>query len=246
MKTKKEHIIQNRRGNAARVNERGNALIYVLIAIVLFAALSFTLGRQTDTSEAGALSDERAELRATQLISYAAQAKSVVDQMLFAGADIDDLDFMDPSDPNFNAGTQLDRANRVFHPEGGGLVLGQLPEDTIAQVDTNPVAGWYIGRFNNVEWTESPGEDVILVALQISRPVCEKINEKINGSTVIPTIVGLRTSLVDDSFHSSTNANLLTDPTGTPNCAACHGIASLCVINNAGNKYAFYTVVADQ
>ena len=76
--------------------ESGNALIYVLIAIALFAALSFTLARQSDTGEAGTLSDERAELYATQIISYAAQTKSALDQMLFIGTDIDDLDFIAP------------------------------------------------------------------------------------------------------------------------------------------------------
>ena len=81
-----------------RAGERGNALVYVLIAIALFAALSFTLGRQTDTSEAGALSEQKAELYATQLISYAAQVRSAVDQMLFtAASDIDDLDFAAPT-----------------------------------------------------------------------------------------------------------------------------------------------------
>lgn len=240
--------------------ESGNALIYVLIAIALFAALSFTLARQTDSSEAGTLSDERAELYATQIISYAAQTKSALDQMLFIGTDIDDLDFIDPSDAGFNAGTQRARSNRVFHPEGGGLILGRIPPDAVDQNITTPVAGWYLGSFNNIEWTalaagntagpggaESPFEDVILVAYQLKESVCSKINEKVNGSSTIPVMGdSIKESMIDASFYAGTNVELTTDPTGAPICVDCHEIASLCVRNQAGDAYGFYTVIADQ
>jgi len=236
METNKEHCVK----------ESGNALIYVLIAIVLFAALSFTLSRQTDTSEAGVLADERAELYATQMISYTAQVKSVIDQMLLVGSDVDDLDFIDPSDAGFNAGTQRARADRVFHPEGGGLIKGRIADDAIDENITDPVAGWYLGRFNNVEWTASTGEEIILVAYQIRRQICEKNNEKITGSSVIPTLgTTIRQTLIDDSFYSATNLDLTTDA-GTPICSACHEIASLCVENQAQNAYGFYTIIADQ
>ncbi|MFK7840505.1 MAG: hypothetical protein AB8B83_09295 [Bdellovibrionales bacterium] len=242
MKTNKEHREQN------VVQDSGNALIYVLIAIVLFAALSFTLSRQTDTGEAGELTDTRAELYATQLISYSAQVKSALDQMIFTRARIDELDFTDPSDAGFNGGTQKDRSNRVFHPEGGGITKGRLPEDVISQAGANPNAGWYLGRFNNVEWTNTTADDVILVAYQIDRAVCEKINEMINGNTNIPIISGiLKTYLIDDSFYTATtNADLTTDPAFTPICADCHQIRSLCVQNVGQNAYAFYSVVLDQ
>lgn len=237
METNKEHYKQKSMGEA------GNALIYVLIAIALFAALSFTLSRQTDTGEAGTLADERAELYATQIISYAAQAKSAVDQMIFSGARINDLDFMDPSDANFNTGTVKARTNRVYHPEGGGLVKGRLPEEAIAQSTTDPLAGWYMGRFNNVEWTDTAGEDVILTAYQISRAVCEKINEKITDSSSIPSItVAERGLFIDDSFHSGSNSDFLTQI--TPHCADCDGRGSMCV--GRGGRYLFYTIIADQ
>ncbi|MGB0719383.1 MAG: hypothetical protein ACPGRX_02860 [Bdellovibrionales bacterium] len=237
METNKEHFYA----------QSGNALIYVLIAIVLFAALSFTLARQTDTNEAGYLSDEKAELYATQIISYAAQAKSAIDQMLFTGTDIDDLDFTDPSDAGFNSGTQLDRTYRVFHPEGGGLTKGRLPSEAVTNAITDPPAGWYVGRFNTVEWTESTAQDVILVAYQIKQAVCEKINEKITGSTAIPLMTdSIKETMIDDSFYTGTNIDLTTDPSGSPICSPCHEVASLCVHNQAQNAYAFYTILADQ
>ncbi len=237
METKKEHSS----------TESGNALIYVLIAIVLFAALNFTLTRQTDTGETGVLSEDKAELYATQLISYSAQTKSAVDQMLFTGIDIDDLDFTDPSAAGFSTGTQSDRIKRIFHPEGGGLTKGRLDDAVTTSAISDPVSGWYIGRFNNVEWTSSSADDVILVAYQIKEEVCALINEKITGSSTIPTMGdSIKETMIDDSLYTGTNVDFTTDTGGSPICGDCDEMASLCVENQAQDAYAFYTVIADQ
>lgn len=226
---------------SARRAERGNALIYVLIAIALFAALSFTLSRQTDTSEAGTLSREKAELYATQLITYSAQAKSALDQMLFTAAThIDDLNFTAPTDAGFDTGVPI---HKIYHPKGGGLLPGKLPVEAIAQVTNDPEPGWYIGRFNNVEWTASANQDVILLAYQIDPTVCGLINEKINGSSAIPTLTTpIRNVMIDDALHGGTNVDLTTD--GGDICPDCANIGALCV--QEGGIYAFYTLLADQ
>ena len=227
-----------------RSTERGNALIYVLIAIALFAALSFTLGRQTDTSEASALSDEKAELYATQLISYAEQTRSSVDQMMFtASTSIDQLDFTAPTDVAFDTAPVI---HKIYHPQGGGLIPGKLPTEVIAQVTASPEPGWYLGRFNNVEWTNQavfPRDDVILIAYQINEKVCGLINKKINGSIVVPTMTSsIRDTLIDDTLHGGTNLELTTD--GGDICPDCENMGSLCV--QEGGIFGFYTLIADQ
>lgn len=230
--------------------ERGNALIYVLIAIALFAALSMTLGRQTDTGEAASLSDERAELYATQLIAYAAQAKSSVDQMMFSGADIATLDFALPGSAGYDTGTTTDKIKRVYHPDGGGLVAENLPEEAAAYTGNDPEAGWYMGRFNNVEWTKTGGvngDDVILVAYGIHEKICEKINEKVKGSSAIPQMTAsIRNVMIDDVYHTGVNADLTTVTPGTPVCADCHNVSTLCVEDLAGNIFGFYSVLLDR
>jgi hypothetical protein len=240
--------------------ERGNALIYVLIAIALFAALSMTLGRQTDTGEASSLSDERAELYATQLIAYAAQAKSSVDQMMFSGGKIETLDFTLPGAAGYDTGSALDKIKRVYHPDGGGLIAENLPEEAAAYTGNDPEAGWYMGRFNNVEWTklgpgntsgpggtEAPFEDVILVAYGINEKICEKINEKVKGSPAIPQMTAtIRNVMIDDAYHTGVNAHLTTVLPGAPVCADCDELSSLCVEDSAGNIFGYYSVLLER
>ncbi len=242
MKTKHEHLFS---GKSQPVAQAGNAMVYVLIAIVLFAALSMTLGRQADTGEASDISEGKAELYATQLQTYAAGAKSSIDQMLFSGAKVDTLDFTLPSQAGFNTAPTI---NKVYHPDGGGLNPGTLPTEIQTDDIADPVAGWYLGRFNNVEWTPTTAQDVILVAYQIKKSVCEKINKQITGSTAIPQMTdSIRETMIDDAIYAGgANVDLTTDPAGTPICAACHKHSSLCVEDDADDTYGFYTVIEAQ
>lgn len=245
MKTKREQKSRH------RAHERGNALIYVLIAIVLFAALSFTFSRQTDTSEAGGLDAQKAELYATQLITYAANAKQAYDKMDFSGIQLGDIDFTLPADSTFNDAPTI---KKFFHPDGGGFNLETLPDEVAVSGVTDPVPGWYMGRFNNVEWTASTETDIILTAYGIKQPVCEDINEKITGDKTIPSIGNaLKEVLVPKTvggitnFTTGANKDLTTDPAASSPvaiCPECHNRATLCVEN--GEIYAFYSVIADR
>ncbi len=238
MKTKSE---QKNVNDPIRVAERGNALIYVLIVIVLFAALSFTLMRQGDDSQSSGLSDEKAELYATQIISYAAQARSAVQQMLFtASTKVSELDFTTPNEANFDTGALI---HKIYHPQGGGLTAATLHAPAISQTTTDPQADWYFGEFNNVDWSKTAANDVILVAYQIAPKVCGLINKKVNGTTTIPTITApIRNVMIDAAHHSGANVAFTTD-TGEI-CSECRNMASLCV--QEGGIYAFYTIIADQ
>ncbi|GJL85752.1 MAG: hypothetical protein DHS20C02_15270 [Micavibrio sp.] len=204
------------------------------------------MGRQTDNGEVSTISNQKAELYATQLISYAAQAKQIIDQMGFTNTDIDDLDFVLPGDTvPFNAAPHIDK---VYHPEGGGLMQGKIPAEIMTTGVAAPPSGWYLGRFNNVEWTTTANMDVILIAYQINQQVCEKINEKINGSTAIPTMTdSIKETMIDDAtvgYGAGANTDLTTD--GGDICPACDKMTTLCVENQAQTAYGFYTILADQ
>tara|TARA_R110002072_G_scaffold227579_1_gene384428 strand:- start:160 stop:846 length:687 start_codon:yes stop_codon:yes gene_type:complete len=228
MKTKREQ-------NSIKTGEKGNVLIYVLIAIALFGALSFALSRQTRNSGTEDLDEAKAELYAVQLITYATQAKSVIDQMMFTGSDIDELDFTTPSETSFNTAPHI---HKVFHPQGGGLTLATIPKNAIHEISSVNGAKWYLGRFNNVEWSKTSATEIILTAHQINEKVCAAINNKITGFTTIPLLTG---DIKDFLLDTSTNNDLTAS-----SCAACEGYVTLCVGNNAGSAYSFYTVLADR
>ncbi len=216
-------------------NQQGNALIYVLIAIVLFAALGFTLSRQTQNTGTNEIDNAKAELYATQFITYATQVRLVMDQMIFTGSGINDLDLTLPGESGFSTPPYI---HKVYHPQGGGLTPAILHEKSIHETSSTPSAGWYLGHFNNVEWSESTNTDIILSAYQIARPVCEAINMKITGTNTIPSLSGdMSEFLIDHTTNSDFNI---------ANCSACEGYMALCVSNSSGSAYSFYSVVAER
>ena len=226
-------------GNKSRtfLYESGSALIYVIIAVALFGALTLTLSRQSQTGEVGTMRAEDVELAASRILTTAAQVESAVKQMTFSGSTIADLDFSLPGQAGFNAGSSV---HKVFHPAGGGLSLPQLDDKAKAQISTDPPSAWYLGRFNNVEWTDSIGTDVVLVAHQISQSVCANLNEKLTGSAAIPALSGatLRDILISDSFHGGSNADF-----DSANCGACNNQPAMCVSDTGVTAYSFYSII---
>lgn len=221
--------------------QRGNAMIYVLIVVALFAALAFVLSRNADTAEQGMMDEERVNVMASQIMQVSQQVKQGMDQMLYSGSAIADLEFCLPSDGCYAGGGS--HIHKIFHPQGGGMIKPRIPKEAVHQVDTNPSPDWYLGRFNNVEWTDTTETDVLFVAHQIRQDVCARINLLLTGSATIPSLtVDANKVLVDASRHSN-GPNVDLD---TARCAACEGRAALCVANNAGTIWSFYNVIAQR
>lgn len=217
----------------------GNAMVYVLIIVALFGALSFVLARQTDTSESGVISEEKAEIYAGMILQSSMQLKQSVDQMLWTGSTINfvsgantELSFTTPGDGA--AYTNPPHAHKVFHPQGGNMILPRLPDDATNEVVSAPIPRWYIGSVNNIEWTPSTADDVVLTAYQLNQAVCERLNEKLIGSTNIPVIaVPAPERLIYGSASDFAAAD----------CAACDEQPALCIEDSDG-AYSFYSLIA--
>ena len=160
---------------------RGNALIYVLLALALLGALTMLLADQG--SESDDLTYEQNELLVTKMVGYAATAQSVVDQMMMSGTTINNLSYLQPNQPSFDIAPYH---NKVFHPDGGGLSLPPADPNIFVLGGTDPEPGWYMGRFSTVGWTPSTAFDILYVAYDIKPELCAAINKKITGNTTIP------------------------------------------------------------
>ena len=216
-------------------NQHGNAMIYVLIALALFGFLTLTLSRSNNQADGQDIDDEQAELYALELMEYAASAQAVVDQMLFSGSEIDDLDFVIPSNAAFNTPPHH---HKVYHPQGGGLSYVEVPNDNIID-STLGSNQWAIKSVTNVEWTATIQHDVILTAYRIQKEICEKINKSITGSISIPTTISAHNQYFLPDSGANTNLT-------TAECSNCGGYTNLCIQNhNTTNpSFSFYNIIA--
>ncbi|HPF78249.1 MAG TPA: hypothetical protein PLF01_03055 [Alphaproteobacteria bacterium] len=214
-------------------SQKGNAMIYVLIALALLGFLTVTLSRQNNQADGQDLSDEQAELYANEIVQYASASRYAVEMMLSSGSEVNDLNFILPSDANFNTGSNI---HKVFHPQGGGLnYQAELNEDMVDNTGQPP--GWYFTNSINVEWTPTTANDAIVSALRIKKAICESINKKITGSKDIPVL----DEALGQVFKSTATVDL-----DTSICPGCDGYPMLCVANQGGTFYGFYSIIAGQ
>jgi hypothetical protein len=191
--------------------QRGNAMIYVLIALAMFGFLTMTLTRSNNQADNQDIDDEQATFYALELMEYATSAQAAVDMMLFSGSEIDDLDFVTPDDVAFNT-TPPPNYHKLFHPQGGGLNHQAQFNDAIQ--NSGAASVWDVNNNINVEWTLSAQNDVVLTAYFLTRQICEIINKEITGSTAIP---------ITSSPHADYFLNTGTTDFDTTECAACNG-----------------------
>ncbi len=218
----------------------GNALIYVLIAIILLGALSFAISRSSDSNPQGEISEAAAKTAATSILAYEAQVKSAVNQMIMNGTKPSDIIYTMPWEPTFN---DAPTANKLFHPDGGGLQWKGF-NPSIFRTGGNPTPdyslsnaynGYYVGRFNNVAWTATTNRDIIFSAYAVKSEICAELNRKVDGTTAVYTVgtgESPRRLFMQNAYHNG-GWNDITATT----CPACENKNSLCVSNT------YYSVI---
>ena len=185
-----------------REKEHGNVLFLILIAVALFAALSYAVTQSTRGG--GNADDETSLISSASLTQYPASLKTSILRMSITNGVADqDIEFNPPSDIGncTNSG-----ANCLFSPAGGGASFQEAPANVVT--GNNPVA-WVFNSNNEVENIGSNGgtaatAETIAFLTGVTNGICNKINEElgIGNGTVIPVETGV--DVTTDQDHAYT------------------------------------------
>ncbi len=219
-------------------SQKGNAFLYILIAVVLLAGLTFTISRIESQDSGGQAKVDRAqvELDANAILSYASSVQNAIIRMDQVGVSADQLDFMQPWETTFN---DPPTTEKLFHPDGGGLNYKPLPPTAVGISVADPAPRFYVGRFNNFDWTPTTEMDVIFTAYKITRPVCEELNRRVIGDPAIGTYTSTMARVLVEGagkYHSGGFRDMQ-----VAQCAACEDKPSFCITD--GTSYAFYSIM---
>lgn len=176
-----------------RKGERGNVLFLILIAVALFAALSYAVTQST-RSGGGDASKEKSLVSSASITQYPASIKTATVRMIVSGGvAVENLNFTKPAafsnliDPDVTT-TGLTTANSVknavFHPKGGGATYTDGPSSVSS---TGVAQAWVFNPRNavrNVGTTATSGIDQATVDIIAFLPnmnvgVCQKIHEQL-------------------------------------------------------------------
>jgi hypothetical protein len=148
-------------------SSQGNILFLILIAVALFAALSYAVtGSSRNSGEA--ITKDKAKLAAAALIQYSSEVEQALTRMTLANG----ISWAAVSYGGNNSACSGNSC-KLFHPEGGNarllppaLAMAEGFENTTAQV-----------RFENIKDVGSDLPDLVLIVYAVNLEVCRAIND---------------------------------------------------------------------
>jgi hypothetical protein len=160
----------------------GSALFLILIAVVLFAALTYAI-TQSNRGNAVSMSREIADNRAAELIDYAMQIRYAVRKLVLIGCDVSQI--------NVSAtGIPANSRCYVFSPNGGGVAHRVFSNDYLNMATASNNSNWWgsIGMvsFNPNNRVQNMGSDnqgvnsvdLLGMFVSIHPEICKAINRR--------------------------------------------------------------------
>ncbi len=225
-------------------DENGNVLLFILIAIVLYGALTFALSNSDGASDFNTDTEQfKAELG--ELYNYASTMQSVVQKLkTINGCDDNDIDFYvsGVTHANYQHADSNFRCN-VFHPKGGGMSYASRPDMII---DAGVTADYY--RFIGTQSIDDVGttkSELIFSAL-VTEQACEQINTHMDITNPSGNPPASSARLDEDDFFNGGNVATTGEYNDNVNVITVSQLAgekSGCVHDSTDGNYAFYHVL---
>lgn len=193
-----------------RHSQKGNALWFILVGIVLLAALTMLLTRSGDTVSQSA-DAERLRIGASQLMRYAKGIENAVDQMKLRGISEGQISFQNTiTTANYTNAACTTPDCKIFDPAGGGQEYRDPPGGV------NDGSEWIFTGANNIGTTANPigttairtGNDLIALLPNVDQDLCVQINRELDVGTA-GTLPQDGTAIATTAFTGS-YANSLT------------------------------------
>jgi hypothetical protein len=163
--------------NSGRQN--GSALFLILIAVALFAALSYAM-TQSSRSGGGSISREQTELKAARLMSYMGEIQAAVSRMVLSGVLPTALQF---NTVLLNGVPCTSGASCVFAPDGGGVTFQDWPV-FFQYANHNRLKFYPAGAGASVQGLGSASDEVLMLVTfpdgtSAQDAICDVINTKL-------------------------------------------------------------------
>lgn len=227
--------------------QKGNALFLILIAVALFAALSYAI-TQSGRGGSGGVNREREGLNTAQVVQFMGAVQQAVNRLLLSGCTLTTLNFDTPGLTGYdNLSAPADGTCDIFGPAGGGVTY-IAPPSGFSGGEPYAISGH--NRIRNVG--DNDLGDLVLFLPVTSLTACTDFNARMNlPATTPPDDFIVQTPFAGPGGFTDLG-NLIQDDGGTD--AAFVGARSAClhVVNNTvypgnvGVDYFFYHVLAER
>ena len=241
--------------------QTGSAIIWILIAVALFAALGYAFNSTSRTSTS-ILSDAEADAYATQIIAYGNEVKAAVKRLQLRGCSDTEISFENNVVSGYtNPNAPTDKRCHVFDIAGGGLTYKNLDSNWLDS-DASSYANYgetlfvlmcplgigtdlddVTGSACNTTTNTLEYGDLAFVTSFIKKEICEALNKKIFQDSTIPTD-GLN-SYYNNKFAGNyeivTAQSVILGSTYTGKRSVCHTVSGGTILG-VGN-YSYFNIL---
>lgn len=161
-----------------RKSEAGNAFLFILLGVVLFAALGITVSRSMRSDSTTTLTKREASLAASDIIAYGQRIARGVDRARRNGCSENDISFNNPFESGYNHTPAAPVKCVIFDPQGVGLSWASPPDryfDT-AQYLAAGQREWHFHGETAWEGKVSAASELSAYLPNLQRDVCLEIN----------------------------------------------------------------------
>ncbi len=223
-------------------SESGSVFYIIMLGIVLFAAIS-TVVVQSGKGGTSAISDEKAEIYAAEIIQYAVSMSGAVRRMQMVNECADeDISFYKA---NVTSAVYLhvpDVATKcqVYHPDGGGM---SYQEPRLEWLQYTTFQEWLmtgnncmknIGTFSPSSCSASEAE-LTMTLYGLKKEVCDRINKKLGVVVSAPPSESINSGRFNGSYPASNFVGGVH--------AATAGKKGYCILDTDGSTANHYTFI---
>lgn len=165
------------RPNNSRTSERGNVFIFILLGLVLFAALSFTVARGFRSDTTSQMTDRQAELLAAEIITYGQQMERTVNRLRRNGCSENEISFENTDTAVYTFATRDEC--KIFHPDGGKMKPWTIREELGGSSVYPSYSPWRAGGSFFIDDLGSPASELLFYIGMVNPTLCEAINDKL-------------------------------------------------------------------
>ncbi|MDY0029630.1 MAG: hypothetical protein RBR86_06780 [Pseudobdellovibrionaceae bacterium] len=153
--------------------QRGSSLVIILIAVALFAALTYAISKSSNSGKN--LSQEQTRLFASEIIDSGNRFSETISRMKLAGVMEADISF-EYNGNYVNGACTIDDC-MVFNFNGGGLEWDTAPTGSTSGDD------WIFTSGISIDGIGTTDNDLVAILPRVNESVCHRINVLIDIET---------------------------------------------------------------
>jgi len=213
-------------------SQRGSAFFYILIAIVLLAALTYSVS-QSSRNNVSIISEQQAKIAAQNIIEQGQTVSNAVQKLILRGFDETEISFENTIDADYALAGCTINSCQVFNLEGGGLNWIYPPENA------NDGTNWiYSGELPINGNGQNARYDLTMILPNINEKICQEINFKL-GLTATNNDTILTADDATITIEKLETGNEISDSSNFIDGAGIDENLSICVqIGTASGDYA--------